>query len=159
MKCQIPFSRKNKKNISKCHLLKIFPRLLSVKRWLCCNHKKNQISSLFVFLIHILWNLYQQPFFSRLLVKTHTEEAPLTVILLQQPHPCNSLLYLFPIMTPAQSDVHRTGDQEVVGSLLVLATFSHKIDHEKFSMIILSFQPIQGGQLSVSGETMCTSSG
>ena len=30
MKCQILFSGKNKKNISKCHLLKILPRVLSV---------------------------------------------------------------------------------------------------------------------------------
>ena len=33
MKCQILFSGKNKKNISKCRLLKILPRVLSVKRW------------------------------------------------------------------------------------------------------------------------------
>ena len=32
MKCQILFSGKNKKNISKCRLLKILPRVLSVKR-------------------------------------------------------------------------------------------------------------------------------
>ena len=32
MKCQIMFSGKNKKNISKCRLLKILPRVLSVKR-------------------------------------------------------------------------------------------------------------------------------
>ena len=31
MKCQIPFSRKNKKNISKCHLLKFLPSMQSVK--------------------------------------------------------------------------------------------------------------------------------
>ena len=31
MNCQITFSGKNKKNISKCHLLKILPRVLSVK--------------------------------------------------------------------------------------------------------------------------------
>ena len=31
MKCQILFSGKNKKNISKCRLLKILPRLLIVK--------------------------------------------------------------------------------------------------------------------------------
>ena len=30
MKCQILFSGKNKKNISKCRLLKILPRVLSV---------------------------------------------------------------------------------------------------------------------------------
>ena len=31
MKCQILFSGKNMKNISKCRLLKILPRVLSVK--------------------------------------------------------------------------------------------------------------------------------
>ena len=31
MKCQILFSQKNKKNIFMCHLLKILPRVLSVK--------------------------------------------------------------------------------------------------------------------------------
>ena len=31
MKCHILFSGKNKKNISKCRLLKILPRVLSVK--------------------------------------------------------------------------------------------------------------------------------
>ena len=35
MKCHILFSEKNKKNISKCRLLKILPRVLSVKpQWL-----------------------------------------------------------------------------------------------------------------------------
>ena len=33
MKCQILFSGKNKKNISKCRLLKILPRVLSVKEY------------------------------------------------------------------------------------------------------------------------------
>ena len=32
MNCQILFSGKNKKNISKCRLLKILPRVLSVKK-------------------------------------------------------------------------------------------------------------------------------
>ena len=32
MKCHILFSEKNKKNISKCRLLKILPRVLSVKK-------------------------------------------------------------------------------------------------------------------------------
>ena len=31
MKCQNLFSGKNKKNVSTCHLLKILPRVLSVK--------------------------------------------------------------------------------------------------------------------------------
>ena len=34
MKCHILFSGKNKKNISKCRLLKILPRVLSVKNLL-----------------------------------------------------------------------------------------------------------------------------
>ena len=33
MKCQILFSEKNKKNISKCRLLKILPRVLGVVGW------------------------------------------------------------------------------------------------------------------------------
>ena len=33
MKCQIRFSGKNKKNISKCRLLKSLPRVLSVKSY------------------------------------------------------------------------------------------------------------------------------
>ena len=33
MKCQTLFSGKNKKNISKCRLLKILPRVLSVKSY------------------------------------------------------------------------------------------------------------------------------
>ena len=32
MKCQILFTGKNKKNISKCRLLKILPRVLSVNK-------------------------------------------------------------------------------------------------------------------------------
>ena len=30
MKCQVPFSRKNKKNILKCHLLKFLSRVLKI---------------------------------------------------------------------------------------------------------------------------------
>ena len=42
MKCQILFSGKNKKNISKCRLLKILPRVLSVKRvYLMMIHYEN----------------------------------------------------------------------------------------------------------------------
>ena len=36
------------------------------------------------------------------------------------------------------------------------ATFLVEIDHEIFSTVILSLPLIQEGQLSVSGETMCT---
>ena len=39
MKCHILFSEKNKKNISKCRLLKILPRVLSVNALLGCLEK------------------------------------------------------------------------------------------------------------------------
>ena len=45
----------------------------------------------------------------------------------------------------AQLDARPTGDQEVPG-----------FDHEIFSAAILSLPVIQEGQLSVSGERMCT---
>ena len=35
MKCQILFLGKKKKNVSKCHLLKILPRVLSVNIHVC----------------------------------------------------------------------------------------------------------------------------
>ena len=40
MKCQILFAGKNKKNISKCCMLKILPRVLSVKSywWVLMRH-------------------------------------------------------------------------------------------------------------------------
>ena len=54
----------------------------------------------------------------------------------------------------AQLDARLTGDQEVAGSTPAeSATF---FDHEVFSMAILSLPLIQIGQLSVSGERMCT---
>ena len=62
----------------------------------------------------------------------------------------------------AQLDEHPTGDQEVAGS----RPHSHptpgwqhsvgEIDHELFFTAILSLLLIQEGQLSVSGERMCT---
>ena len=48
----------------------------------------------------------------------------------------------------AQLDACLTGDQEVTGSM--------EIDREIFSTVILSLPLIQEGQLSVSGERMCT---
>ena len=48
-----------------------------------------------------------------------------------------------------------TGDQEVVSSTPAEHSFV-EIDHEIFSMVILSLRLIQEGQLSVSGERMCT---
>ena len=58
----------------------------------------------------------------------------------------------------AQLDARLTREQEVagstpaeVGNILLM-----EIDHEIFSMVILSLPLIQEGQLSVSGERMCT---
>ena len=63
----------------------------------------------------------------------------------------------------AQLDVRPTGDQEVRGLIPTRsATFFQgvhsvkEIDHEILSMVILSLQLIQEGQLSVSGGRMCT---
>ena len=42
MKCHILFSEKNKKNISKCRLLKILPRVLSVKMLLLGSKAKKK---------------------------------------------------------------------------------------------------------------------
>ena len=51
-----------------------------------------------------------------------------------------------------------TGDQEVAGSSPRRGRqhSSAEIDHEIFSTVILSLSLIQEGQLSVSGERMCT---
>ena len=50
-----------------------------------------------------------------------------------------------------------TGDQEVVGSTPRSQQHSFvEIDHEIFSTVILFLPLIQEGQLSVSGERMCT---
>ena len=51
-----------------------------------------------------------------------------------------------------------TGDQEVAGSTLaeVGNILSWRFDYEIFSTVILSLPLIQEGQLSVSGERMCT---
>ena len=51
-----------------------------------------------------------------------------------------------------------TGDQEVAGSTPaeVGNILFVEIDHEIFSTVILSLPLIQEGQLSVSGERMCT---
>ena len=68
----------------------------------------------------------------------------------------NYLLYGKPTLM-AQLDAHPTGDQEVVGSTQLGRQHSiMEIDHEIFSMVIVSLPLIQEGQLSVSGERMCT---
>ena len=63
-----------------------------------------------------------------------------------------------PPASVAQLAVHLTGDSEGcrfdlrrVGNILLWI-----FDHEIFSMVILSLRLIQEGQLSVSGERMCT---
>ena len=75
-------------------------------------------------------------------------------------------LFLSPLSNSLQHEIeawmaHSDGcpicDQEVTGS--VPAWSSMEIDHEIFSMVILSLLLIQEGQLSVSGERMCTSTG
>ena len=50
MKCQILFSGKNKKNISKCRLLKILPRVLSVNK-VCCVRENQDAQIFFLFAI------------------------------------------------------------------------------------------------------------
>ena len=56
----------------------------------------------------------------------------------------------------AQLDTHRTGDQEVAFNPCQVWQHSFvEVDHEIFSTVILSFQLIQEGQLSVSSERTC----
>ena len=58
----------------------------------------------------------------------------------------------------AQLDARPTGDQEVAGSTPaeVGNILSWRFDYEIFSTVNLSLPLIQEGQLSVSGERMCT---
>ena len=56
----------------------------------------------------------------------------------------------------AQLDVHPTGDQEVVDPYQICNILSWRFDHEIISTVILSLLLIQEGQLSVSGERICT---
>ena len=48
MKCHILFSEKNKKNISKCRLLKILPRVLSVNLGCVMSQSLNMATSMTV---------------------------------------------------------------------------------------------------------------
>ena len=59
----------------------------------------------------------------------------------------------------AQFDAHRTSDQ-VAGSILAVCqhSFSWKLIM-KYFLVALSLLLIQEGQLAVSGENMCTSTG
>ena len=70
-------------------------------------------------------------------------------------------IYLFWHVEPAsiaQMDAHPTGDQEVAGSTPteVGNILSWRLIMKYFSTVILSLPLIQEGQLSVSGERMCT---
>ena len=58
----------------------------------------------------------------------------------------------------AQLDARLTGDQEVAGLTPPLGRLHSflEIDHAIFSTVILSLLLIQEGQLSVSGERLCT---
>ena len=57
----------------------------------------------------------------------------------------------------AQLDARPTGDQEVADLTPAGWAISFvEIEHEIFSAVILSFLLIQEGNLSVSGERMCT---
>ena len=56
----------------------------------------------------------------------------------------------------AQLDARLTGDQVASSTPAGSATFFVEIDHKLFSTGILSLPLIQEGQLSVSGERMCT---
>ena len=80
-------------------------------------------------------------------------------------HVCNQSLTIvkvhIQVYMPAsvgQLDARPTGDQEVAGSTPAeVGKISFlEIDHEIFSMVILFLPLIQEGQLSVSGERMCT---
>ena len=60
----------------------------------------------------------------------------------------------------AQFDICPTSDQRSwIGYLLGPPKSFVEMDHKIFSMVILSLPLIQEGQLSVSGERMCTSIG
>ena len=60
----------------------------------------------------------------------------------------------------AQSDARTASDQEVAGSIPTgFGNIFSWIALEIFSTVILPFPLIQEGQLSVSGERMCTSTG
>ena len=68
-------------------------------------------------------------------------------------------LYGFPVCgsSNAHVNVHPTGDQEL--RIRPPSGRQHsfiEINHEIFLTVILSLPLIQGGQLSVSGERMCT---
>ena len=68
------------------------------------------------------------------------------------------ILKYFSCLSRHRLDARPTGDQKVAGSTpaKVGNILSWRSDHEIFSTAILSLLLIQKGQLSVSGERMCT---
>ena len=71
---------------------------------------------------------------------------------------CLPFHYVFSPALVAQLDALPTGDQEVAGSTTAKVgnILLWRFDHEIFSTFVLSLPLIQEGQLSVSGERMCT---
>ena len=81
----------------------------------------------------------------------------LTYFIYENTDTIHSNLNIFQSASVAQLDARLTGDQEVAGQPLSGRQYSFvEIDHEIFSMVILSLPLIQEGQLSVSGKRMCT---
>ena len=60
-----------------------------------------------------------------------------------------------------QLDAPLTGYQEVTVSILARSgnIFAVEVDHEIFTMVILSLRLVQEGQLLISGERLCTITG
>ena len=149
MKCQSLFSGKNKKNISKCRPLKFLPRVLSVK----C---QDDILKFFCFKISLDISCESSA------KQFHQEISKMPIIFGQKKMPFSGVVHIFGYMpattaSVAQFNAHPTGDQEVAGSTPAgSAHFFVEIDHEVFSMVILSHTLIQEGQFSVPGERMCT---
>ena len=82
-------------------------------------------------------------------------------VALTVPQNCHEITVLLPNQWPAsvaQLDARLTGDQEVAGSTPRRGRQHSfvEIGHEIFSTVFLSLLLIQEGQLSVSGERMCT---
>ena len=91
---------------------------------------------------------------------TFTTTSTINVVNIDKDKSIILLLLLLPASV-AQLDAHPIGDQEVAGLTPPPPPRGQQhsfaeIDHEIFSTAILSLPLIQEGQLSVSGERMCT---
>ena len=89
------------------------------------------------------------------IINLSSAESAHSVISVKYLYIRTSTVELYKPASMAQLDASPTGDQEVAGSApdnIALWRFEHEI----FSTIILSLPLIQEGQLSVSGEIMCT---